>query len=169
RTPGGARSKVMVTATVGEELVPLLPLLPADEHGDWPAEPLVPVPVPPPPGQVATVPTDCPRPPTAVVPSGSTTDTPSPGLTRFSWVTSRSTVTAGVVPVAVSTVPPPPPPPPPLAPPPPPPTGAPADGVTEVIGIGPGSNTTSPSRISPVTGSPREACQRPTAAAVAGE
>ncbi len=35
--PGGVRSKVMVTVTVGVELLPPLPLLPADEHGDWTA------------------------------------------------------------------------------------------------------------------------------------
>ena len=46
--------------------------------------------------------------------------TASPGLTRYSWVTSRSTVTIGVVLVAVSTVPSPPAPPPPLPLPPPP-------------------------------------------------
>ena len=111
-------------------------------------------------------------PPTVVVPSGITTDTASPGLTRYSWDTPKSTVTTGVVPVAVSTVPPPAaPPPPPLLPPPPPPPAmdAPTDGVTEVTRIGPGSNTTSPSRISPVTGRPRAFCQRCTAAAVAGE
>ena len=49
-----------------------------------------------------------PCPPTVVVPSGRTTDTASPGFSRYSWVTSRSTVTMGVVLVAVRTVPPPP-------------------------------------------------------------
>ena len=66
----------------------LLPL-PLDEHGDWSAERPLPVPLPPPPGQVATLPTVSTRPPTVVVPSGSTTVTASPGLTRYSWVTSR--------------------------------------------------------------------------------
>src|SRR6516165_3999347 len=98
--PGGVLVKAMVTVTVGVELL----LLPLDEHGDWSAE-LPPVPVPLPPGQVATLPTVWTRPPTVVVPSGNTTDTASPGLTRYSWVTSRSTVTIGVVLVAVSTVP----------------------------------------------------------------
>src|ERR1700728_415115 len=159
----------MVTVTVGEELLPALPLLPADEHGDWPAEPLppLPVPVPPPPGQVATVPTVCTCPPTVVVPSGITTDTASPGLTRYSCDTPRSTVTTELVPVAVSTVPPaePPPLPPAPLPPPPPAMDAPTDGVTEVTRTGTGSNTTSPSRISPVTGRPRAFCQRSTPAA----
>ena len=49
------------------------------------------------------------RPPTVEVPSGSTIDTASPGLTRYSSETSKSTVTIGVVLVADSTVPPPPP------------------------------------------------------------
>src|ERR1700728_985716 len=151
----------MVTVTVGEELLPALPLLPADEHGDWPAEPLppLPVPVPPPPGQVATVPTVCTCPPTVVVPSGITTDTVSPGLTRYSWDTPKSTAKRGAVPVAVSRAPPPPAPLLPL-PPPPPAMDAPTEGVTEVTRIGPGSNTTSPSRISPVTGRPRASCLR---------
>src|ERR1700689_5431647 len=158
----------MVTVTVGEELLPALPLPPPEEHGDCPAEPLPPVPVPLPPGQVATVPTVSTCPPTVVVPSGSTTDTASPGLTRYSWDTPRSTVTTGVMPVAVSTLPPalPPAPPPVLAP---PPADAPTDGVTAVTRIGPGSKTTSPSRISPVSGRPNAFCQRCTAAAVAGE
>ena len=69
------------------------------------------------------MPTLCTCPPTVEVPSGSTTETASPGLTRYSCDTPRSTVTTGVIPVAVSTVPPPPPPAEP-APPPPPPTGA---------------------------------------------
>src|SRR5580658_9858424 len=118
----------MVTVTVGEEL------LPADEQGDWPAEPLSPpAPAPPPPGQVATVPTVSMCPPTVVVPSGSTTVTASPDLTRYSSLTPRSTTTMGVVLVAVSTVP--------L------PAGAPTDGATDVTRMGPGSKTTSPSGI----------------------
>jgi len=150
-------SKVTVTATVGVVLSPLA------EHGDWSAEALAPVPDPPPPGQVATLPTDCTRPPTVEVPSGSTTDTASPGASRYSWVTGRSTVTIGVVPVAVRTVP---PPPPPL---PLPPAAAPSDAATEVTRIGPGSKTTWPSRMAPVAGSPRAVCQRSTAAAVVEE
>ena len=63
----------------------------------------------------------------------------------------------GVVLVAVSTVPP------------TPPTGVPADGVTDVTRMGPGSKTTSPSGISPFAGRPSALCQRSTAAAVAGE
>src|SRR5487761_1053765 len=120
--PDGAWSRRMVTITVGVELLPALPLLPADEQGELPLPPLLllpPVPVVPPLEQAATVPTDSTCPPTVEVPFGSTTDTASPGLTRYSCVTSRSTATTGVVPVAVSTVPPPPP--PPEAPPPPPP------------------------------------------------
>src|SRR5580704_10997068 len=111
--PGGVLSKVMVTVTVAADEVPD----PLDSHGDWPAEPLAPppAPMPLPPGQVATVPTVSMCPPTVEVPSGSTIDTASPGLTRYSWLTSRSTMTMGVVLVAVSTVP-------------PPPTDAPADG-----------------------------------------
>jgi hypothetical protein len=42
-------------------------------------------------------------------------------------------------------------------------------GVTEVTRMGPGSNTTSPSKIWPVAGRPRLLCQRFTAAAVAAE
>src|ERR1700733_12400682 len=115
----------MVTVTVGAEL------LPADEQGDWPAAPLAPpAPTPPPPGQVATVPTVSMRPPTVVTPSGSTTVTASPGLTRYSWLTSRSTVTTGVRLVAVSMVLP------------WPWTGVPSDGETESIWIGPGSKNT---------------------------
>ena len=110
-----------------------------------------------PPGQTATVPTVSMCPPTVVVPSGSTTDTASPGLTRYSSLTSRSTVTTGVVLVAVSTMPP------------APPTAAPGDGVTDVTRIGPGSKTTSPSGISPVADRPLAFCQRSTAAAVADE
>src|ERR1700683_5218390 len=127
--PGGALSKVMVTVTVGVELLVL------DEQGVSPPDPL---PVVPSPGQVAAVPTVSTCPPTVVVPSGSTTVTASPGLTRYSSVTSRSTVTTGVRLVAVSTVLP-----APLA-------GAPGDGATEVTRIGPGSKTTSPSGITPV-------------------
>src|SRR5580700_11877979 len=125
--PGGVASSVMVTVTVAGELLPPPPLLPADAHGDWPGAPPPPpaVPVPLPPGQVATVPTVCTWPPTVELPSGSTTDTASAGLTRYSWSTGRSTVTSGVMPVAVSTVPPPPPPPAPL----PPSTEPPSDGV----------------------------------------
>ena len=45
-----------MTVTVGVELL----LLPLDEQGDWSAElPPLPVPVPLPPGQVATLPTVC--------------------------------------------------------------------------------------------------------------
>src|SRR5580704_14007381 len=52
--PGGVLSRVMVTGTVGVEVVPD----PPDSHGDWSAEPSPPpAPMPPPPGQVATVPT----------------------------------------------------------------------------------------------------------------
>src|SRR5580704_11061202 len=105
----------MVTVTVGDELMPPPPWLPADEHGDWPPPPPVlpvlppvAVPVPLPPGQVATLPTDFTRPRTVEVPSGSTTDTACPALTRYSCVTGRSTVTTCVMPVAVSTPPPPP-------------------------------------------------------------
>ena len=108
-----------------------------------------------PPGQVATVPIVLMCPPTVEVPSGSTIDTASPGLTRYSWLTSRSTVTTGVVLVAVSTVP--------------PPAGVPTDGVTDVTLIGPGSKTTSPSGISPVACRPSALCQRSTAAAVTEE
>ena len=61
--------------------------------------------LPPPPGQTATLPTVSTRPPTVVVPSGRTMVTASPGFTRYSWVTSRSTVTMGVVLVASRTVP----------------------------------------------------------------
>ena len=101
----GVLSRVMVTVTVGVELLPL----PAGRAGRLSrrrAGPPLPVPMPPPPAQVATLPTVSMRPPTVEVPSGSTIDTASPGLTRYSWVTSRSTVTMGVVLVAVSTVPP---------------------------------------------------------------
>src|SRR5215471_9270885 len=130
----------MVSATVGVELL----LLPLDEHGDWSAAPglPLPVPLPLPPGQVATSPTVSTCPPTAEVPSGSTTVTASPGFTRYSWFTFRATVTIGVVLVAVSTVPP-----PPL--PPPPPRDAPTEAVSEVTRMGPGSNTTWPSRMLP--------------------
>ena len=122
------------------------------------------MPVPLPPGQVATLPTVWTRPPTVVVPSGSTIETASPGLTRYSWVTSRATVTMGVVLVAVNTVP------PPLPPlPPPPPAEAPTEGVTEVTRMGPGSKTAWPSRTSPVAGRPRAVCHRSTAVAVAVE
>ena len=81
----GVLSKVMVTVTVGVELVPL----PPDEQGDWAAVLLplvapVPDPVPPPPGQVATLPTVSMCPPTVEVPLGRTIDTASPGLTRYS-------------------------------------------------------------------------------------
>ena len=94
------------------------------------------------------------RPPTEEVPFGSTTVTGSPGLTRYSSDTSRSTFTIGVVLVAVNTVPPP---------------AAPTEAVTEVTRIGPGSNTTWPSWIFPVTARPRRLCHRSTAAAVADE
>ena len=81
------------------------------------------------------MPTDSMRPPgTVVVPSGSTIDTASPGFTRYSWETSRSTVTMGVVLVAVSTVP--------------PPACRPKrrpKGVTDVTRMGPGSKTIWPS------------------------
>src|SRR5579872_213235 len=153
----GVLSRVTITVTVGVELLPV----PPDEQGDWPAEPAPappPAPMPPPPGQVATLPTVSMRPPTVDVPLGNTTDTASPGFTRYSSETSRSTVTMGVVLVAVSTVPPP-----------PPPTDAPTDGVTDVTRRGPGSNTTPPSRISPVAGRPSASCQRATAPASAGE
>ena len=73
------------------------------------------------------MPTVAMRPPTVELPLGSTTVTGSPGLTRYSCDTSRSTVTTGVVLVAVNTVPPP---------------AAPTEAATEVTRIGPGSNTT---------------------------
>ena len=112
----------------------------------------LPVPLPPPPGQVATLPTVSMWPPTVVVPSGSTTVTASPGLTRYSWVTSKVDGDDGrgaggrqhratPAPTAACHSP-------------PPPTEAPTDGVTDVTRMGPGSKTTSPSRISPVAGSP---------------
>ena len=99
--PGGVLSRVMVTVTEGVAAVPD----PLDSHGDWSAEPLPPppAPMPPPPGQVATVPTVSMWPPTVEVPLGSTTVTASPGLTRYSSLTSRSTMTIGAVLVAVST------------------------------------------------------------------
>src|ERR1700733_4935118 len=142
----------MVTVTVGAEL------LPADEQGDWPAAPLAPpAPTPPPPGQVATVPTVSMRPPTVVTPSGSTTVTASPALTRYSSLTSRSRVTTGVGLVAVRTTLP------------APWDGAPGDGVTEATRIGPGSKNAPPSGIWPVACSPSARCIRSTAAAVADE
>jgi hypothetical protein len=87
--------------------------------------------------------------------TGSTIDTASPGLTRYSSLTSRSAATMGVVLVAVSTSP--------------PPAGVPGDGATDVTRIGPGSKTTSPSGIPPVACRPTALCQRCTAAAVAEE
>ena len=122
-------SRLMVTVTVGVEELPD----PLDSHGDWSAalEPF-PVPVPPPPGQTATLPTVSTTPPTLVTPSGSSTVTGLPGFNRYSWVTSRSTVTTGVVLVAVITV---------VPPLPPPPSDSPTEGVTVVTRIGPGSNT----------------------------
>ena len=155
----------------------LLPL-PPDEQSDPAAVLLpfvapVPVPVPPPLGQVATLPTVSMCPPTVEVPSGSTIDTASPGFTRYSWLTSRSTVTMGVVLVAVEHRA--------TAPPRPrprrchrhrhrrAPTDEPTEGVTEVTRMGPGSKTTWPSRISPVAGRPSALCQRSTAVAVADE
>ena len=77
----GVLSKVMVTGTVGPELVPL----PPDEQVEVLAELLplcapVPDPVPPPLGQVATLPTVSMCPPTVEVPLGSTIDHRVAGL-----------------------------------------------------------------------------------------
>src|ERR1700756_1065581 len=83
--PGGVRSSVMVTVTVGVDVLPL----PLAAHGDWsaappPLGPPLPVPIPPPLGQLATFPTNSMRPLEIEVLLGSTIDTASPSFTRYS-------------------------------------------------------------------------------------